>query len=561
MNIYQTDHTKTPKIFTLIQEQKNEDAKKYLKENPSEIFLKGWMDDTPLHIASLSGNFEMVKYLVESGAKVNAERSGIYATPLCWADSLEIAQYLLDNGATIKDRELYLATRQDKVDIVDLLLSKGAKIDNIEPQYLMCNSIECIKIYLKHYIKIDGFDSQNSNLLHKLSWLDLPNVFDFAYKNGCPWQKDSSQRTPYYLAKQGRREKILKHLKEKYSKLISHNIVNISIGNYKFERLFFVKQCPNESNCFIGLTKSAKLVKYLLIKGELAIDRVASINISTIRNFCFDKNENIVVPTADNKLLIIEQTTFQLLYSIEIENDLVLDQIEYLSTKKLFLASSQSWELVLLSEDYKVISKSKAQDGTITPIICQDESLISFLSYDQETFYDLYKIDDDLKISFIHTFFKEWNDTSSGFCFCQNEFAVSFPSVLEYYSFENEELNKKWEIDISKYKSEHGLSYLAFIDDNTIVVGKGKRLLIIDIFGQIINYELKMELFAEIRDLYLDRDKENLLVSTDKELKVLSLKEKNWTELGISKSWTDTFLTNIWNNLKLGGRNFNEIIC
>ena len=152
MNIYQTDHTKTPKIFTLIQEQKNEDAKKYLKENPSEIFLKGWMDDTPLHIASLSGNFEMVKYLVESGAKVNAERSGIYATPLCWADSLEIAQYLLDNGATIKDRELYLATRQDKVDIVDLLLSKGAKIDNIEPQYLMCNSIECIKIYLKHYI-------------------------------------------------------------------------------------------------------------------------------------------------------------------------------------------------------------------------------------------------------------------------------------------------------------------------------------------------------------------------------------------------------------------------
>ena len=60
MNIYQTDHTKTPEIFTLIKEQKNEDAKRYFEQNPSAIFLKGWMDDTPLHIASLSGNFEIV---------------------------------------------------------------------------------------------------------------------------------------------------------------------------------------------------------------------------------------------------------------------------------------------------------------------------------------------------------------------------------------------------------------------------------------------------------------------------------------------------------------------
>jgi hypothetical protein len=52
MNIYQTDHTKIPEIFNLIKEHKNKKAKEYLKLNHSEIFLKGWMDDTPLHIAS-----------------------------------------------------------------------------------------------------------------------------------------------------------------------------------------------------------------------------------------------------------------------------------------------------------------------------------------------------------------------------------------------------------------------------------------------------------------------------------------------------------------------------
>jgi len=557
MNIYQTDHTKTPEIFTLIKEQKNEDAKKYLEQNPSEIFLKGWMDDTPLHIASLSGNFEIVKYLVEKGAKVNAERSGMYATPLCWADNLEIAKYLLENGATMNDKELFLATSQDKVEVVDLLLYSGAKIDKARPQYLECKSIDCINIYLKHKIEINGTDEQKSTLLHKLAWLDLPLVFDFAYRNGCSWQKDSSQRTPYYLAKQGSRENILKHFKEKYPELISNKIENIPTNNYEFERIFFLKQSPTKSDWFIGLTKNAKLIKYLLFEGELVIDRIATIDVSNIRNFSFDKNGNIIIPTADNKLLIVEQITFQLLYSIELESDLVLDQIEYLPLKNVFIGSSQNWEIILLSEDYKVISKSKAEDGTILPIISQDESLISFLSYDQETYFDLYQIDGELNISFIHTFFKDWNNTSSGFCFRQNEFAVSFPSVLEYYSFEKEELNKIWEINISKYKSEHSLSYLLTLDDNTLIVGKGKTILTINITKQTITNEVNLDLLAEIRNLYINKEKEVLIVSTDKELEIIRLKEKNWAQQGIAKSGANGFLSNIWN--KLNGRNSNGL--
>lgn len=534
MNIYQADHTKTPEIFTLIKENKNEDAKSYLKQNPSEIFLKGWMDNTPLHIASLSGNFEMVKYLVENGAKVNTERSGKFITPLCWADSLEIAQYLLDNGATMNDKELYLATSRDKVDIVDLLLSKGAKIDNTEPQYLACKSIQCIKIYLEYSIKIDGRDKFKNNLLHKLSWLDLPEVFDFAYNNGCPWQKDISGRTPYYKAKQGRRENILKHFKEKYSDLISHQTINVPTDNYEFESVFFLKQNLISSNCFIGLTNN-KLIKYVLDNEELRIDRIAAIDISHSRNFSFDKNGNIVIPTADNKILIVDQITFQLLYSIELENGLDLDQVEYLPLKKIFIGSSQKRELVLLSEDYKIIKRSEAEYGTIRAKISQDNSLVSFLSYDQETFYTLYKIDDDLNISYIDSFFKDWNNASSGFSFHQNDFAISFPYVVEYYFFKKGKLKKLWKIDISKYQSQHNHSCLSIIDDNTIVVGKGKMLLIIDIFHQIINYELELELFAEIKDLYLDRDKENLFISTDKELKVIRLKEKNWAQQGIIK--------------------------
>jgi ankyrin repeat protein len=523
MNIYQTDSTKTPEIFTLIKEHKNEEAKQYLERNPMDVHLKGWMDDTPLHIASLSGNVELVKFLVAKGAEVNAERSGIYATPLCWAENYEIAKFLLDNGATMNDRELLVATSMNRVDVVDLLLTSGAKIDQLKPQYLGCNSIDCIQVYLNHGIKINGFDDRQSTLLHNLAWNELLAVFDFAYKNGCPWQKDSSRRNPYDLARQGNRTEFLKHIEAHYPELIVHKIEQISVPDYEFERISFFRQNTTNPDWYIALTKNAKLIKYILDGGELKIERIVSIDVSHIRNFTFDKNNNIIVPTADNKLLAVDPGTFHLIETISLPEDLVLDQIEYLPLKNIFIGSSDKRRIVLLSDDFRVISTTKAEDGTFFPKINHNESLISFMSYDQTTYYDLYSIKSDLSVNFIHTFFKDWDNASSGFDFNRDEFAVSFPNEIEYYSLDYEQLNKMWHLDISKYPSEHGLSYLVFWGEKSILLGKGKMLLFIDMQEKKIYKELELDLRAELRDLYLDKEQQNLFLSTDKELKLLQL--------------------------------------
>ena len=185
----QLEATKKPLVFDLISSHQNEEAKAYFERNPKDIHLKGWMSDTPLHIACLSGNFAMVSFLIENGANVNAQRTGVYATPLCWADNKEIAAYLLDNGATMNDLELYKATRQDKIQVIDLLLKKGAKINEKDPPYLQCKSKAAIETYLDHQIDINGCDENESNLLHKLAWLDLHEVFDFALQKGVPWKR------------------------------------------------------------------------------------------------------------------------------------------------------------------------------------------------------------------------------------------------------------------------------------------------------------------------------------------------------------------------------------
>jgi hypothetical protein len=523
MNIYQSDYTQKPLIFELIKHHENAAAKKHLEAYPEEIRLKGWMDDTPLHVASSSGNLEMLHYLIEKGAEINAERSGVYATPLCWAENVEIAQTLLDYGATMHDLELFMATRLSKTEVADLLLSSGAKINPAEPQYLQAATTAIIQVYLDHGINISLPDKHGQTLLHHLAWMDLPEVFDFAYKNGCNWQKDGSNRTPYQLARQGKRQLMIEHIRTHYADLIAYRSTPIDVNDYAFEAVHFLRQSPTQPTVFIGMSGSTNLLRYELIDAELILVRVVHIDTPTIRNFTFNSYGNILLPTTENKVLVIEQITLQILYTMELPEQMPLDQLTYLPEKRIFIGSSDRWKIALLDEDLKIIHEKSAEDGTFLPKINPDESLIAFDSYDQETYFNLYSLTDGPEIHFIETFFKEWENTSSGFAFNGNEFAVSFPGELEYYAFQNGKPHKLWKIDISPYVSKHHLSYIACISADQLLVGKGKTLLFIDIHLQQIVREETLELASEIRELYTDRENKYLFVSTPSELKLLLL--------------------------------------
>lgn len=111
-------------------------------DSGKDVNSKDIAGQTALMYASEQGRLEVVKYLVENGADVNAQSGGhgrgtalIYASA---ANRITVMEYLLEHGADINattpfnETALFWATAKGHVKAVNLLLNKKAdtKIKN-----------------------------------------------------------------------------------------------------------------------------------------------------------------------------------------------------------------------------------------------------------------------------------------------------------------------------------------------------------------------------------------------------------------------------------------------
>ena len=101
-----------------------------LIQEGADVNEEGFNRKTALHAAVVGGHFDVVSALVQNGARVDSRAF----REACFSGNTEIVSFLIDNGADVNEPDesglifpVTYAVRGDKIDVVKLLVQRGAR--------------------------------------------------------------------------------------------------------------------------------------------------------------------------------------------------------------------------------------------------------------------------------------------------------------------------------------------------------------------------------------------------------------------------------------------------
>ncbi|WP_157148972.1 ankyrin repeat domain-containing protein [Brachyspira pilosicoli] len=158
-------------------------------------------DYTPLMIAALRNDYDMVKFLVEKGADVNAKTHFEYSsveTPLLlsldyehiesrYDENSSVAEYLINNGADINvtnedgETPLMYASKVHNIKVIELLIQKGADInafDNYGNTALIygVNNLETVKLLVENGADVNFYKGGSTALISACEYSHERNI-------------------------------------------------------------------------------------------------------------------------------------------------------------------------------------------------------------------------------------------------------------------------------------------------------------------------------------------------------------------------------------------------
>ncbi|MEI0612043.1 ankyrin repeat domain-containing protein [Brachyspira pilosicoli] len=158
-------------------------------------------DYTPLMIAALRNDYDMVKFLVEKGADVNAKTHSEYSsvvTPLLlsldyehiesrYDENSSVAEFLINNGADINvknnhgETPLMYASKLHNIKVVELLIQKGADINafnNYGNTALIygVNNLETVKLLVENGADVNFYKGGSTALISACDYNPERNI-------------------------------------------------------------------------------------------------------------------------------------------------------------------------------------------------------------------------------------------------------------------------------------------------------------------------------------------------------------------------------------------------
>ncbi|KAJ7759531.1 ankyrin repeat-containing domain protein [Mycena metata] len=176
------------------------DVVKFLIEHGADVNAENEDGCTSLYLASRNGRLEVVKFLIEHGANINAsDNDGYTSLSIASANGhLDVVKFLIEHGADInaKDQDghltsLYVASANGHLDVVKFLIEHGANIgasnkDGWTSLYLASTygRLKVVKFLIEHGADINASDKGGYTSLYVASANGHLEVVKFLIEHG-----------------------------------------------------------------------------------------------------------------------------------------------------------------------------------------------------------------------------------------------------------------------------------------------------------------------------------------------------------------------------------------
>ena len=180
----------------------------------AEVNKQDWDNYSPLHFCAANGFIEGAKALLDEGASINIQ-TRLKETPLVIAiihKQIEMVKFLIDSHADVKKTALKHKSPLffvSDVEIVDLLVSSGANVNNPDDQGLtplhrasQDGLVDIASALIRHGADVNATDTNKQTPLHVAAANGQADVVKVLLLSGAEIKAlDNARRSPEMLAR------------------------------------------------------------------------------------------------------------------------------------------------------------------------------------------------------------------------------------------------------------------------------------------------------------------------------------------------------------------------